>query len=191
MLDWASAEANEITTPNIINIQSLYLLSGRSGYWNAHPTSWKDWQHFVLWRRKPEISALNTHQNRITLVLLLIFKVSNYPVLERLLASRHSLCVLLSHYLLYVSDVHQLDDFMLLGGARSGAGALKAQVTERDRELCERRETKTPKKTIQIEQTCNKVLSRVFSGGRLPCTELHREEERWGSAQLKTTSPLD
>lgn len=90
----------------------------------------------------------HTHQNRITFVSLLIFKVSNYPVLERLLASRHSLCVLLSHYLLYVSDVHQLDDFMLLWGARSGAGALKAQVTERDRALWKEgnRDTKKPSK---------------------------------------------
>ena len=32
-------------------------------------------------------------------------------------------------YLLNVSDVHQLDDFVLFGGARPGAGALKAQVT--------------------------------------------------------------
>lgn len=37
-------------------------------------------------------------------------------------------------YLLYVSDVHQLDNFILLGGAGSGAGALKAQVTDRERE---------------------------------------------------------
>lgn len=38
-------------------------------------------------------------------------------------------------YLLYVSDVHQLDNFILLGGARPGAGALKAQITEREREI--------------------------------------------------------
>ena len=36
-----------------------------------------------------------------------------------------------SDYLLYVSDVHQFNDFIFLGGARPGAGALKAQVTER------------------------------------------------------------
>lgn len=36
-------------------------------------------------------------------------------------------------YLLYVSDVHQSDDFILLGGAGPGAGALKAQVTSGDR----------------------------------------------------------
>lgn len=37
-------------------------------------------------------------------------------------------------YLLYVSDVHQLDDFVLLGGAGSGAGALEAQVTDGEKE---------------------------------------------------------
>lgn len=36
-------------------------------------------------------------------------------------------------YLLYVCDVHQLDNFILLGGAGSGAGALKAQITDRER----------------------------------------------------------
>lgn len=37
-------------------------------------------------------------------------------------------------YLLYVSDVHKLDNFILLGGAGPGAGALKAQVTDGDTE---------------------------------------------------------
>lgn len=36
-------------------------------------------------------------------------------------------------YLLYVSDVHQSDDFILLGRAGPGAGALKAQVTSGNR----------------------------------------------------------
>lgn len=36
-------------------------------------------------------------------------------------------------YLLDVGDVHQLDDFVFLGGAWSGAGALEAEVTERQR----------------------------------------------------------
>lgn len=38
-----------------------------------------------------------------------------------------------SDYLLYVSDVHQFNDFILLRGAGSGAGALEAQVTDRER----------------------------------------------------------
>lgn len=42
--------------------------------------------------------------------------------------------VALPCYLLYVSDVHQSDDFILLGRAGPGAGALKAQVTGGDRE---------------------------------------------------------
>lgn len=37
-------------------------------------------------------------------------------------------------YLLNVSDVHQLDNLILLRGAGSGAGALKAQVTEGEKE---------------------------------------------------------
>lgn len=32
----------------------------------------------------------------------------------------------MTDYLLYVSDVHQLDSFVLLRGAGSGAGALEA-----------------------------------------------------------------
>lgn len=35
---------------------------------------------------------------------------------------------------MYVSDVHKLDNFILLGRARSGTGALEAQVTEREEE---------------------------------------------------------
>jgi len=37
-------------------------------------------------------------------------------------------------YLLYVSDVHQLDNFILLGRGGSGAGALKAQIADGEEE---------------------------------------------------------
>lgn len=36
-------------------------------------------------------------------------------------------------YLLDVSDVHQLDHFILFGAAGSGTGALEAQVTNREK----------------------------------------------------------
>lgn len=45
-------------------------------------------------------------------------------------------CVL---YLLYVSDVHQLDNFILLGRTGSGTGALKAQVAGGNRENSQKR----------------------------------------------------
>lgn len=38
------------------------------------------------------------------------------------------ICFYFWSYLLYVSNVHQLDDFVLLGRSRPGAGALKAKV---------------------------------------------------------------
>lgn len=38
--------------------------------------------------------------------------------------------------LLYVFDVDQFDDFVPLGGSRSGAGALETQITEEMEEIC-------------------------------------------------------
>lgn len=48
-------------------------------------------------------------------------------------------------YLLYVSNVHQLDNFILLGGAGPGAGALKAQITVREREIKKKQPAERPK----------------------------------------------
>ena len=57
------------------------------------------------------------------------------------------------YYLLDVSDVHQLDNFILLGGAGSGAGALKAQVTDIERR--ERTGLAEGKTGGQAKQTTN------------------------------------
>lgn len=92
------------------------------------------------------------------------------------------LLIFYSDYLLYVSDVHQLDDFILLGGAGSRAGALKAQVTDGERDktsLAERRpEVKQAGKQnrrhsewtscqLHIQRGEEIYRSEVFSGGGL------------------------
>lgn len=85
---------------------------------------------------------------------------------------------------MYVSYVHQLDNLILLGGAGSGAGALKAQVTEGERQkereqLAERglvgkqagrqngRQTEWTSCQFQIRTGEGIYRSEIFSGGGL------------------------
>ena len=68
-----------------------------------------------------------------------------------------------SDYLLYVSDVHQFNDFIFLGGARPGAGALKAQVTERPKTR-ENSLLKSSKANTQAKQRILKCEKHIRGG---------------------------